>query len=217
MACKSARPSFETDSSGHESEKEEAVPDSGTDVESSDLDTDFSADERVGKEAAATPKTVGKTSKPRLKLKIKLPPQPKAAAATAAATTKSTKRKRSTTSSKGAENADEESRPLSKKMRESLALNQRAHSSSHSGSDRDNEDDEFGDGEAREGGEGAGGGDNDRLYCVCQCPHDEISRMIGCDGPDCAVEWFHFECIGIVVPPEGKWYCPDCTIRYGLT
>jgi hypothetical protein len=53
-----------------------------------------------------------------------------------------------------------------------------------------------------------------RVYCVCSCPHDDVSEMIGCDGPDCAIEWFHFECVGIMVPPEGKWYCPDCSKKY---
>ncbi|XP_043281822.1 uncharacterized protein MESR4 isoform X2 [Venturia canescens] len=48
------------------------------------------------------------------------------------------------------------------------------------------------------------------LYCYCQCPYDEVSEMIACDGNDCRIEWFHFECVGIMVPPKGKWYCPDC-------
>lgn len=48
------------------------------------------------------------------------------------------------------------------------------------------------------------------LYCYCRCPYDEVSEMIGCDADDCAIEWFHFECVGIMVPPKGQWYCPDC-------
>lgn len=48
------------------------------------------------------------------------------------------------------------------------------------------------------------------LYCYCRCPYDEVSEMIGCDAPDCAIEWFHFECVGIMVPPKGHWFCPDC-------
>ncbi len=60
---------------------------------------------------------------------------------------------------------------------------------------------------------GAGGVDN-KLYCVCQCPHDDVSEMIGCDAPDCRLEWFHFECVGIMVPPEGQWFCPECAKRY---
>lgn len=48
------------------------------------------------------------------------------------------------------------------------------------------------------------------LYCYCRCPYDEVSEMIGCDSSDCAIEWFHFECVGIMVPPKGQWFCPDC-------
>lgn len=51
------------------------------------------------------------------------------------------------------------------------------------------------------------------LYCYCRCPYDEVSEMIGCDAPDCAIEWFHFECVGIMVPPKGHWFCPDCRKR----
>ncbi|XP_054289021.1 uncharacterized protein LOC129004448 [Macrosteles quadrilineatus] len=57
---------------------------------------------------------------------------------------------------------------------------------------------------------------SDNLYCYCQCPYDEVSEMIACDGQDCTIEWFHFECVGIMVPPKGKWYCPDCRKRRGL-
>ncbi|CAH0554681.1 unnamed protein product [Brassicogethes aeneus] len=49
-----------------------------------------------------------------------------------------------------------------------------------------------------------------QLYCYCRCPYDEVSEMIGCDSSDCAIEWFHFECVGIMVPPKGQWFCPDC-------
>ena len=56
----------------------------------------------------------------------------------------------------------------------------------------------------------------DNLYCYCQCPYDEVSEMIACDGNDCRIEWFHFECVGIMVPPKGKWYCPDCRKRLGI-
>lgn len=57
---------------------------------------------------------------------------------------------------------------------------------------------------------------SDNLYCYCQCPYDEVSEMIACDGEDCTIEWFHFECVGIMVPPKGKWYCPDCRKRRDL-
>ncbi|XP_046424828.1 uncharacterized protein LOC124182075 [Neodiprion fabricii] len=57
---------------------------------------------------------------------------------------------------------------------------------------------------------------SDNLYCYCQCPYDEVSEMIACDGDDCRIEWFHFECVGIMVPPKGKWYCPDCRKKHGI-
>lgn len=50
----------------------------------------------------------------------------------------------------------------------------------------------------------------EKLYCFCQCPYDEVSEMIACDAEDCVIEWFHFECVGIMVPPKGSWFCPDC-------
>ncbi|XP_044584467.1 uncharacterized protein LOC123264976 isoform X2 [Cotesia glomerata] len=58
---------------------------------------------------------------------------------------------------------------------------------------------------------GATGSSN--VYCYCRCPYDEVSEMIACDGNNCRIEWFHFECVGIMVPPKGKWYCPDCLKR----
>lgn len=58
--------------------------------------------------------------------------------------------------------------------------------------------------EAREAREG------ESVYCYCRCPYDEVSEMIACDAEGCPIEWFHFECVGIMVPPKGKWYCPEC-------
>lgn len=55
-----------------------------------------------------------------------------------------------------------------------------------------------------------------KIYCYCRCPYDEVSEMIACDGDDCRIEWFHFECVGIMVPPKGKWYCPDCRKKHGI-
>ncbi|EFN85966.1 uncharacterized protein LOC105181876 [Harpegnathos saltator] len=56
-----------------------------------------------------------------------------------------------------------------------------------------------------------------KIYCYCRCPYDEVSEMIACDGEDCRIEWFHFECVGIMVPPKGKWYCPDCRRKHNIT
>jgi len=49
---------------------------------------------------------------------------------------------------------------------------------------------------------------NEPTYCVCN--RVSFGEMVGCDNPDCKVEWFHFECVGLTNPPKGKWYCPDC-------
>ncbi|CAH0718746.1 unnamed protein product, partial [Brenthis ino] len=52
--------------------------------------------------------------------------------------------------------------------------------------------------------------EGESVYCYCRCPYDEVSEMIACDAEGCSIEWFHFECVGIMVPPKGKWYCPQC-------
>ncbi|KAG1673419.1 hypothetical protein FOA52_002184 [Chlamydomonas sp. UWO 241] len=50
--------------------------------------------------------------------------------------------------------------------------------------------------------------DNEPLYCYCQKPsHGE---MVACDHDECAVEWFHYECVGLTAAPTGEWHCPDC-------
>lgn len=208
-----ARPSFDTDSSSHnESDADRAISVSGEEtlltddeIRSSDLDTDFSADE-VGqtlKEARFKPAAIGKAAnKPALKLKIKLPPNQK----------ESKVRRRKRKFSLGL-NQEREAKPLSKKMRESLALNQRPASSEEDHFEESNEETEVGEPGVNALQEST---EDVKLYCYCQCPHDDISEMIGCDAPDCKLEWFHFECVGIMVPPAGKWYCPQCTKRYGL-
>ncbi|XP_014280266.1 uncharacterized protein [Halyomorpha halys] len=54
------------------------------------------------------------------------------------------------------------------------------------------------------------------VYCYCRCPYDEVSEMIACDDANCKIEWFHFECVGILVPPRGQWFCPGCRKARGL-
>ena len=53
---------------------------------------------------------------------------------------------------------------------------------------------------------------NERPICYCQGP--EEGKMIGCDNPNCKIEWFHFACLKITEAPKGKrkWYCPVCRI-----
>jgi len=49
---------------------------------------------------------------------------------------------------------------------------------------------------------------NEPTYCKCH--QVSFGEMIACDNKDCAIEWFHYACVGLVGPPEGKWYCDDC-------
>ncbi|XP_043463238.1 inhibitor of growth protein 5 [Leptopilina heterotoma] len=50
---------------------------------------------------------------------------------------------------------------------------------------------------------------NEPTYCLCH--QVSYGEMIGCDNPDCPIEWFHFTCVGLTTKPKGKWYCPKCT------
>eukprot|EP01029_Cantina_marsupialis_P026336 TRINITY_DN704_c0_g3_i1.p1 TRINITY_DN704_c0_g3~~TRINITY_DN704_c0_g3_i1.p1 ORF type:complete len:261 (-),score=88.08 TRINITY_DN704_c0_g3_i1:163-945(-) len=56
--------------------------------------------------------------------------------------------------------------------------------------------------------------EENQTYCICKgASHGE---MIGCDGANCLIEWFHFECVGVKpgeIGPDQKWYCPDCQRR----
>lgn len=45
---------------------------------------------------------------------------------------------------------------------------------------------------------------------ICYCQKPESGDMIGCDFPNCSIEWFHQSCLRIKAIPKGKWYCPDC-------
>lgn len=47
------------------------------------------------------------------------------------------------------------------------------------------------------------------VYCYCR-KHIENTQMIGCDEPTCAIQWYHFSCVGIRTPPDGEWLCPTC-------
>lgn len=49
---------------------------------------------------------------------------------------------------------------------------------------------------------------NEPTYCSCQqVSHGE---MVGCDNPECLIEWFHFGCVKLITKPKGNWYCPEC-------
>lgn len=47
-----------------------------------------------------------------------------------------------------------------------------------------------------------------RLWCKCR--KGSFGTMIACDNAACETEWYHIECIGLAVPPDGEWYCPKC-------
>lgn len=49
---------------------------------------------------------------------------------------------------------------------------------------------------------------NEPVYCTCR--QVSYGEMVGCDNPDCPIEWFHFGCVGITSKPKGKWFCPMC-------
>jgi inhibitor of growth protein 3 len=70
---------------------------------------------------------------------------------------------------------------------------------------------------------------NEPRYCICH--QVSYGDMVACDNEDvsvplqfdkfffiinglptfqCPYEWFHYPCVGIEVPPKGKWYCPTC-------
>lgn len=46
----------------------------------------------------------------------------------------------------------------------------------------------------------------------CYCGGTSSGKMIGCDGADCEMEWFHVECTDITALPaeEEAWYCDAC-------
>ena len=48
------------------------------------------------------------------------------------------------------------------------------------------------------------------FWCLCCGP--ESGNMASCDNPGCPIEWFHFQCVGLVDAPSGKWLCTECTV-----
>ena len=54
-----------------------------------------------------------------------------------------------------------------------------------------------------------GGNADERKYCLCK--DVSYGDMVGCDGPNCPFEWFHYGCVNLTVAPKGKWYCPVCS------
>ena len=46
----------------------------------------------------------------------------------------------------------------------------------------------------------------------CDCGDPEASaKWICCDGDDCPVKWYHWECVQVTDEPTGDWLCPKCS------
>jgi len=56
---------------------------------------------------------------------------------------------------------------------------------------------------------------NVELWCYCQQPESD-REMVGCDYPDCSIQWFHLDCLDLHFSkiPKGNWYCPDCRKKF---
>lgn len=52
--------------------------------------------------------------------------------------------------------------------------------------------------------------EQEQIYCYCG--GTSSGQMIGCDGSDCEMEWFHVECTDITAMPaeQEAWYCDAC-------
>ncbi|TPX64144.1 hypothetical protein SpCBS45565_g06109 [Spizellomyces sp. 'palustris'] len=53
--------------------------------------------------------------------------------------------------------------------------------------------------------------ESDPIYCLCR--QGSYGDMVGCDNEHCPFEWFHYECVGLIKPPVGMWFCPRCRVR----
>ena len=49
-------------------------------------------------------------------------------------------------------------------------------------------------------------------YCYPGCTLTESKGLVGCDGKDCDIKWFHYECVNMDESnmPKGDWTCLDC-------
>ena len=53
--------------------------------------------------------------------------------------------------------------------------------------------------------------ENEKLWCYCS-QSEMYDDMIGCDGSDCKIQWFHLSCVSLTKDqlPDGEWFCFDC-------
>ena len=232
-----ARPRFSSSSEDDVSSNDNLSDDQ---LASSDLDTDFSADEMSVTSASTTTskRTAKPTAKvaalreslkemerleskeeeetvstPTIKLKIKLPPT----SSLLSTEMESPKLRFADTSKKGKNSKSKKQLKTSlsktkktehygfgdylsanrKKSTDTWMSNKREATSSTSDSDdlvMDDSSNKFGDIPTTDNVA------NDKLYCVCQCPHDDVSEMIGCDAPGIYLYFQHiftnnYDCI----------------------
>jgi Inhibitor of growth proteins N-terminal histone-binding/PHD-finger len=57
--------------------------------------------------------------------------------------------------------------------------------------------------------EEVGPDEDNKMYCFCKRPFR--GEMVACDNPECPAEWYHYACVGLRMPPKGKWLCPECS------
>ncbi|XP_071484169.1 uncharacterized protein [Diadema antillarum] len=54
--------------------------------------------------------------------------------------------------------------------------------------------------------------ERERRLGICPCGRaNSYDAMIACDNPRCAVEWYHFTCVGVTKVPKDEWFCPFCS------
>ncbi|KAG9127608.1 Histone acetyltransferase complex subunit [Ceratobasidium sp. 392] len=73
-------------------------------------------------------------------------------------------------------------------------------------------DDEDMDGQGEEIEEGENEFDQSDTSLYCFCNERSYGEMIGCDNANCAIQWFHIECVGVKppIPAHMKWFCSQC-------
>lgn len=47
------------------------------------------------------------------------------------------------------------------------------------------------------------------VWCICRKP-DDGRKMIACENPQCKIEWFHMNCVGLTRSPKDDWFCANC-------
>jgi hypothetical protein len=49
------------------------------------------------------------------------------------------------------------------------------------------------------------------IELVCFCQTISYGDMVAWDNKECAIEWFHYNWVGLSKQPVGTWYCQGCT------